>query len=375
MAVLPSAAGKEQQNLRHNSSVEVLLEALEAYAPGSTARTTVTPAERRFLFEHALADLAILAQSPDSADRRRRDFWKHFAPSSLSANQDGLGQSATVSAWERVSEVLLKVAQDTMDTSTNQAARASTANPAAASSDGRSSNALVRSGQGQSSQPPSSAVAPPSSMSSSVASPATAQARQRSAIANASQQQHQQQASSATTTTPSTTVWQRLVAPPTETAGQSAPVAQPTATEQTKSASSPPQGAAQPSSFLALISKAVIPSMLTSPSSDPASATSTSGSSSSARSPPSVSQQETSLRLYLIFQIALLLLTLSLSEDEWGSVTLSDRKGLGLDAWLSVAQRAVEVLRGGETGGTKDREVVAAETQKRIDIVKREFRL
>lgn len=310
--------------------METLLAAIESNAPGAAATSSSpsSPAERQYLFTHALFDLTALSTDTTThGAERRRAFFKHFAaPSTTTTAAAATTSNGTVSAWERLSEVLIGVVNDAvrqMRDGGKQQQPASTSNPSNASKATTSTTPAGKQLQVKSGGVigTATAVAP-----TTAASPTTTTSASATTSATAA-------------TAPSTTVWQRLVAPTSQASGssgsggsgsngQSKPPPPP-------STSTPPP---PPASWLtsltstaiqaipgahALVSRIVAAANATSPSS------------------PSLSSPTTSrvttlppLALILIAHSVSRLLPLSLQEDEWGSVTLSERRGLGVEGWV-----------------------------------------
>lgn len=312
------------------TTVENLLQALEAYGPaadGSFSRAASEGPSERFFLIHALLDLAILAQQQQvssSADeeasrRRRRDFWKHFSPRSNQTSDGeincyGLAQQnnlagGTVSAWERSSEVLLRIVRgetaqllqppvSSMNSTTERKpATSSSAIKLPTSTSGNSSGSSVVSA----SRVVLRAGAPSTDSKSSDQEPS----KQRESESQFNRQQFN-------------TVWQRLVATP-------ARIDQPAVSAQPQQ----PMGSVsttQSSSVWALVQRAIPGQILT----------------IFKASMPANTPQDDALVALLCTTTPLLLLSLSLQEDEWGSVTLSERRDLGLDAWLEATERLVK---------------------------------
>ncbi|PWN29212.1 hypothetical protein BDZ90DRAFT_231193 [Jaminaea rosea] len=349
------------------SGTATLLEALEVFSPHSPlkarASTSYGEQERHFLFMHALLDLAALAQNlaaeGDGADKGKRgQFWKHFAVPAIAAVEagaaGGMGAGTTVSAWERVSEVGLREVRAILE-ERKKAAAGVPMKPAAPST----SSSGGATGGGQSATT-SMALEPASKALK--AAPASAPASTSVTSSSAMAQQQARPAASATASTsainaPPTTIWQRLVS----TSATSAPSASTTSSQSIAMAQRPTASAptAAPStatqSPLASLIRRFLPPSPSTPSAF----------ASSSSAPLTL--------LLLVPYIAQTLLLLSLHEDEWGSVTLSERKGLGVEAWQKVAGEiaaAVPADADGEEWG-----VLKEETKRRAEIVGREFGL
>ncbi|CAO1630313.1 unnamed protein product [Parajaminaea phylloscopi] len=331
---LTSAAGSSGASIGSANATEALLQALEAFGPKSKA----SPGQElqsldadRFLLTHALVELAAMAQQQttdvsgeDPSRRRRRDFWKHFAPSSVVASSKtaafdaGRGTATgTVSAWERVSEVLLMLVRD----QTAQLVPGHPEVPQRGTATSRNSAASAS----------SSAITPPSAKAASTAGPLVVSSSRVTPKAPGAQTTSQPSTTAGQNKAPEAsgegstmTIWQRLVAttPQADSTGGRA-VAPPS---RPSPASAVPTQNAKTVTAHGMI-QGLLPARVT----------------ALLQSPPSaVAGRHGALLALLCSYTPLLLLSLSLQEDEWGTVTLSERRDLGLDAWIGATQ---ELLR------------------------------
>lgn len=327
-----TASSAKTPSLLSTTPVETLLQALEAFGsarPSAALAKAYSAKERQFLFAHALLDLAVVAQQHDQSlngqQLRRREFWKHFAPSTGMDPGDSYTQNlfngkeaasgsvggGTISAWERVSLVLLSSVRETTEKlskkpqSPGDLSASETARTSAPSS--TSDSSLVSASQ----------VVPRAGGPVQVLS---AQQRQR-------EQQERQQITTqrAQEQNRTATVWQRLVTPASskatsESSSQSkVPAVAPTEARQQQQPTKP--SAEDPTSVITLLKRIVSKRLV--PASPP---------------PDAVSRLE-ALTPLLCSATPLMLLSLSLQEDEWGTVTLSERRGLGVDAWIEATTR------------------------------------
>jgi hypothetical protein len=340
----------------NGKSLEVMIGALEKYAPRSTTAATASTAteseaERAFLFTHALFDFtALCTDTTTQGAHVRRAFFKHFAvPSAASASTSastsaagGGGGGGTVSAWERVSEVLLSVVEGAVD---GWEKGASAGAGAAAQKTGEvkkgadSSVAIAARGKGKELEVVKGGVvgsAPPPAATTSSARPAAVQG-QSSAVGSAGAGQ--------------TTVWQRLVAPP-PSAGASSSTTSASSSSQVATTPAASAGADTPasSSLGALAPLASTLQALASRTSSllPAQVSSLLPSASSAAPGQTGAEGNNSdalLHLLLTLHALYTLLLFSLQEDEWGSVTLSERRALGVERWVAVGGRVERAAR------------------------------
>lgn len=271
--------------------IETLLSALEIYAPTNNKQqqSSSSPAEQHFLFTHALFDLTTLSTdtTTQGADKRRA-FFKHFAIPATATAPNG-----TLSAWERLSEVLMAVVKAAVSELSGQGkpepqvqTQPAVKHPAAAA-------AAAAPPPGKELQVKDGGVvgSPPSA-------PATS-----TAVSQPSPQQ---------------TVWHRLVTqPPTSATAAAASTPQPQP--------QPPPTPRQPSLLTRIPPLQSALTRLITLANDKAKTTSSSS-----------SHLTCPLSLILISHSILRLLPLSIHEDEWGSVTLSDRRALGVDEWCAL---------------------------------------
>ncbi|CAO1636575.1 unnamed protein product [Sympodiomycopsis kandeliae] len=316
--------------------IETLLGALETYSPANAGGGTTSPAERNFLFTHALFDLTTLSTDTSTqGSEKRRAFFKYFAVPSRStghlASQSAFSSSLSgapttnngiVSAWERLSETLLVIIKEAVKEL--QGNPSTPAGPAAATPATKTPSASTPSateGKGKQIQVKSGGV-----VGSTPSLPAVASASS-SAVQPCS------------TTNEPQTVWQRLVGPAKQPPASSAP---------SESKSAPPAAAPSPNSIS--ISSTLSHLITSVPLLDSLSSQLVNRINTLTVNPSNSDALESHLRiltplsLLLITHSILRLLPLSLQEDEWGSVTLSERKNLGNEDWSKAFSTVLNCL-------------------------------
>lgn len=330
-AVAPATSALATSNVSNakGGQIETLLAALELYAPTSQASSiaaATSPSEKTFLFTHALFDLAILATdaSIEGSERRRR-FFKHFAVPVKTISSS----STSLSAWERLSEVATQEARMGIKGLAGATDKPATAPTASASTPAPPKQVgPTAKGRRLEIQPGGNVGSEASSTGSS------------SAIATSP---------SAGVESSNATIWQRLVAPIPSSAPSQGGQETIVASQQGATAASGTQPQI-PEALTSLWSKLPasmadrIPALL-----QPSSTLSTNSNATSAA--PSTTLL-TLLHLLLLIHSVHRLLSASLNEDEWGSVTLSERRKLGVEEWIKVLSSA-------ESSG-----VLASSTQK-----------
>lgn len=364
--------------------IETLLSALEIYTPtNTTAAAATSPAERSFLFSHAIFDLTSLSTDiTTQGSEKRRAFFKHFAVPTAGASppQQSLASSlmspsnhGTVSAWERLSDVLMALVKQAVKELKGEEVKPAQAKQAAP-------NASAA----QKSKPPAGKQVEVKSggvVGDAPAAPATSTAVQTKPTAATPQPSSNDGRGQ--------TVWQRLVAPQTAADAVGAKQQQATASSSTAPASTQqPSPAPSPTGTQTLLRSLVSTATSTIPGLQSALTrlvTLSNSTRPTSTSPLSTNLHCTSpLSLILITHSVLRLLPLSLHEDEWGSVTLSERRGLGVEGWIALLTSLLACVGGEQSqeqqhvAGDQDEDVILAlllrgEIESGVDRTKREF--